>query len=509
MQFLNAFTGQVEEYRHQEKPYEHQDLELEASIEERGWALFWEMGTGKSKPTIDKAAILYLQGEIDGVLVIAPNGVHRNWIKNELPRHMPAVVKWNGLAWDSGRSDTRDQRVSEQKMLGGVYGYGGLAIVAMTYEGISTNDGKRFAKKFFQKRRCMLVIDEAHRIKTPGAARSRVVLAFAEQAAYVAPLTGTPVANKPFDVYNIMRMVDTNFWLKHGIPNYTIFKQEFANFATINPKEGRAFTKVIGYKNLERLQDIIKTKSSRVLKEDVLDLPPKVYTQIEVEMTREQRRLYDELRLKYMVALENGDEVQAPHAMTRLLRLQQIACGYTVVAPAPLPDGTASEPRVVPLFELGENPRVRALEDRLDDVPHQAIVWARFQHDITQICHQLGNKAVRYDGMVPEGQRRVNLDRFMRGEAQFFVGNPAAAGTGLTLVNAKSEFYYSNSFNLVDRLQSEDRIHRIGQTVSVSIVDMVTPRSVDAKIVKALVSKFDVASLVMGDGLREWLEEAS
>lgn len=506
--YLDAWTGEVVEYTPKTKPFEHQAKILEDTYATRKYALFWEMGCGKTKPVIDTIACLYRQGEIDGAIVVAPNGVHRNWVTQELPAHMPDHVKWLAFAWDSGRKNQKEQLRLEKQVLTSPY----CPIVAMTYEGFCTEAGKKFAKTFMTKRTVMMVLDEAHRIKTPSAERSRVLLGATQTAKYVRALTGTPVANSPFDVYNIMRMLDVDFWLQYGITSFTIFKQEFANFTTIQPRSGRSFAKVTGYKHLAQLNEMIKPYSDRLLKDDVLDLPPKVYTRLIVEMSPKQTEVYNALIQEYRAELERQEAefgeytpaVEAPHAMTRILRLQQVVCGYAV-AEYTNPDSGEVQKQRIHLHEEGQNPRIKALVDYLDDVPHQAIIWARFQEDITQICAALGDAAVRYDGTTSTADRELALARFRSGEAKFFVANPAAAGTGLTLTQAKTVVYYSNSFNLVERLQSEDRAHRIGQTSSVQYVDITCEGTVDERIVTALVNKFDVAGVVMGDGLRSWL----
>jgi SNF2 family DNA or RNA helicase len=203
--------------------------------------------------------------------------------------------------------------------------------------------------------------------------------------------------------------------------------------------------------------------------------------------------------------------------MVRLLRLQQIACGY-------LPTDDESEPLyVIP----GPNRRLQLLCDEVESRQHKTIVWARFQMDITLILEELGRRgisAVRYDGLVSDDARAEAKARFQgerpvfeRGQmvgrvkipaeeqAQVFVGNPAAGATGLTLTAARHVDYYSNSFKLIDRLQSEDRAHRIGQENQVLYTDIIGEDTIDQKIVESLRSKFNVASQITGDRLKEWL----
>ena len=215
--------------------------------------------------------------------------------------------------------------------------------------------------------------------------------------------------------------------------------------------------------------------------------------------------------------LDGDTPVIAALAITRLLRLQQITCGY-------LPTDDEDEPLyVIP----GANRRLDLLCDLIEAQQQKTIVWARFQMDITLILAELkkrGIKAVRYDGLVNDDERaeakalfqgeRALYDRGQvvgretippEEQAQVFVGNPAAGATGLTLTAAKTVIYYSNSFKLIDRLQSEDRAHRIGQDNSVLYIDLVAEDTVDEKVVEALRNKFNVASQITGDRLKDWL----
>ena len=214
-------------------------------------------------------------------------------------------------------------------------------------------------------------------------------------------------------------------------------------------------------------------------------------------MTSKQSNIYEELVEEFIVELENGEFVEASLAIVRLLRLQQITCGYVGTEPGE------------PLVRLDdENPRLKLLHSICEHMPHKTIIWARFVEDINQIMDMLtlsGEKAVRYDGQVDDDEKATAKEEFQNGEAKFFVANPQAGATGLTLHAARTVIYYSNSFNLVDRLQSEDRAHRIGQEHPVNYIDLVCNGTVDEKIVKSLKGKQEIASEIIGDDLREWL----
>ncbi|QVJ13001.1 DNA helicase [Pseudomonas phage Psa21-HRN] len=563
------------EYPFKTEPFNHQREEWLRSREEEARAIFWEQGTGKSKLTIDTACWLWLRGLIDGVLVVAPNGVHRNWVEKEIPDHVPdEVIKHvRAFHYQSPKADTKWHKQAVKAVIE----HKGFAWLTISYEAFMTASGKRALIDFFDKRRLLYVLDEAHYIKTPTAERTKSILRSAKYAPFRRVLTGTPIAQGPFDAYSQIKFLIDDYWNKNQLGTFTEFKQHFGiwkkgwNPTAFNPKtkknDGNEYDVLVGYRRLDALNSLLQPVSSRVTKDDVLDLPPKLYSKRFFPMTPEQGKLYRQLRDEYIVWLETGGierdaaavaaepspdacptclgkrEVEfdgfiypcpdcgdapdlgaegttpviAALAITRLLRLQQITCGY-------LPTDDEAEPvYTIP----GPNRRLDLLCELIEESQHKVIVWARFQMDITLIMDALrerGISAVRYDGLVNDDERADAKARFQgerplyhngqvvgreavppEEQARVFVGNPAAGATGLTLTAAKTVIYYSNSFKLIDRLQSEDRAHRIGQTNSVLYIDLVAEDSVDEKVVEALRNKFNVASQITGDRLKDWL----
>lgn len=250
---------------------------------------------------------------------------------------------------------------------------------------------------------------------------------------------------------------------------------------------------------------MIAPVSTRLTKEDAgVELPPKLYSRLLFDLPTEQRRIYDQLRKEYMVELDSGVLVTTPLAIVRVLRLQQIACGYL-----PNPDDPDEEPKRF-YDDDGKNVRLQLLLDRLEDTPHQAIIWARFTHDVDSICRVLGPpKCTRYDGQVSQKERDKGIDEFKQGKKKFCVAKASSMGMGLSLPMAKSVFYYSNTFSYIERLQSEDRAHRLtgGGMGAVCYYDLVASRTVDVKILRSLQDCADVANKITGDRYRSWLTE--
>ena len=257
-----------------------------------------------------------------------------------------------------------------------------------------------------------------------------------------------------------------------------------------------SFNMVVGYRNLEQLTQIINGFSSRVLKKDCLDLPEKIYTQRNISMTPDQKRIYNDLKEYAMAHLEDHEFMTANNVMTQLLRMQQVLSGHTKSD-----DGNT--------IEVNDN-RLSELLDCLEEVEGKTIIWSRFRYDVIRIEASLaqlyGNDSVvSYFGDTTDEERTTAIEQFQNGDAQYFVGNPQTGGMGITLTAAQNIIYFSNSFDLAVRTQSEDRAHRIGQKNNVTYIDFICEGTIDERIVKALRNKMDIASVVMGEELKEWL----
>lgn len=477
-------------YKFATKPFSHQKSVFEASREMPAFAVFWEQGTGKTKLAIDQAAYLFQEGEIDGVFVVAPNAVHRGWISaDELGKHCPGEVLERSVAcsFQSEKKGTQWHR----KMIREFFEDDGFKWLTISYSGFMTKEGKKVAWDYLRNNRILMVLDESANIKNPDAKRTKSMIAAGAYPAYKRILDGTPVGNSAFDTYAQIRFLDPGFWKQHGINTSQMFKHYFGIWS--ETKEGRPFP--VGYQNLHLMREWLKPISSRVLKKDVLDLPPKLYKKVRFELTPEQRRIYEQLETEYRAVLASGEEITAELTIVRQLRLQQVACGY-------LPTEDVDEP----VHMIGKrNPRMDVMCELLENLPHPAIIWARFRLDIDQLMERLGERAVRFDGSVGGDDREVAKAKFNAGDYQFFVANTAVGGAGLTLNTAKSMFYYSNSFSVRERKQSEDRNHRIGQDTSVLVTDLIAENTVDEHIVDSLRKNHEVACEVTGDEVLEWL----
>lgn len=478
-------------YKIKTKPYGHQQTALMNSISRRLYAFFMEMGTGKSKVLIDTIATLAHHQEIDFALVIAPKGVYRNWVNKEIPDHFSDDVPHQVCYWQA--KDTKAYRDELKQFFFNTEP--GVKIFVMNVEAFSSGKGKKMgdwiATKFSHNG--LIAIDESTTIKNPKANRTKSLTKMASHFKYRRLLTGSPVTKSPMDLYTQCE------FLAPRLLGFDSFYSYRGHYAVLHKQKMgiKEFQTIVGYKNLDELSHKLADFSYRVLKKDCLDLPEKVYTMRNVEMTPQQLRMYKDIQKEAMVLLDSGEIVTAMQMIVQLLRLQQLLSGHLKTD-----DGE--------MVEVETN-RITALMECVEEVSGKIIIWSRFRYDIQKIFAALqrqygDDSVVCYYGDTSDDDRQKAIQRFQHGDARFFVANPATAGYGLTLTEANTVIYYANDFNLETRIQSEDRCHRIGQRNTVTYIDLITEDSIDMKIVKALRNKIDIGAKVLAEEAREWLQ---
>ncbi len=470
--------------------YAHQSAFLQATTSIRTYAMLWEMGLGKTLAALMTAKVLWNNREITGVLVVTANGVRHSW-KQEVEKFLPDIghhLRWRSERWEKEMKET-DSLAK-------------LVVFVMNAEAFATARGIAAATAFLKRRKCLLVVDESHMFKNPSALRTKTMWKLAPLATYRRIMTGTPIANGPLDLYAQFRILHQDIL---GFASYYAFRARYAVMKPLPGRivNGRQIEIVVGFKNVDELIDKVKVRASILRKEDCLDLPPKVYRAPRMfELSKQQRGWYDELKKSVMMEIAGG-RMTAPMAMTKLMRLHQISCGFLQ-----LDDGT-----VVP---ADANPRIDALMELLEECHGKVIIWASYRESIRAICAAISEKfglgtAVHFYGDTSEADRRYAVEAFQDLEPEcpvrFFVGHPAAGGVGITLTAARDVIYFSSGYSYVQRVQSEDRAHRIGQTKSVSYTDILGVNTVDDKILAALVDKQELSSQLTGESLRTWLAE--
>jgi SNF2 family DNA or RNA helicase len=481
----------IKNYKFKTKPYEHQLKALEKSWASDTYALFMEMGTGKSKVLVDNIAILYDRGAIKGALIVAPKGVYKNWDAIEFPTHLPDHIECTKVLWEP--TATKKKQAELDTLFDDK---GDLKILIMNVEAFSTSKGLDFARSFLNifVGRALIGIDESTTIKNPTAKRTKNILKIGDLAKYRRILTGSPVTKSPLDLFSQCEFLDP-YHLGHA--SYYSFRARYANMVKRN-FGGRQVQLVVSYRRLDELADILDKFSYRVLKEDCLDLPEKVFTKRLVELTPEQDKAYKQMKQMALAMLDNGEVMTTVNVMTQLMRLHQITCGHFKAD-----DGTTTALK---------NNRMDALLQLLEETDGKVIIWANYREDIKNIVAALKKaygdaSTVEYHGGVDSTLRQEHIAQFQQknGPTRYFVGNAQTGGYGITLTAANTVIYYSNSYDLEKRLQSEDRAHRIGQTGSVTYVDLIAENTVDDKIVKSLRNKINIANEIMGEDIKEWI----
>jgi len=471
-------------YPYKTQPYEHQRKALAESADRTTYALFMEMGTGKTKTTIDNIAYLYLKKRIDSALIVAPKSVYTVW-KNEIETHLPDSIERKVYAW----------KVDKPKQLQPfIVKKGPLKFFLINVEALSTKKGLDICNKYLLNQpNNIVVIDESTTIKNPKAKRTKNILALRWRAKMRRILTGSPVTKSPLDLYTQCAFLDPALL---GFKSYYAFRNRYCTFDEVYIARGEAIMVPDGYTNLDELEQKLKQFSIRLTKDECLDIPDKIYQKREIMITGDQKRVYERLRIEALAKFEN-ETISVHNQLTELLRLHQVANGYC-----------KSDDGEILQFN---NEKLKALLEILEETDQKVIIWATYVHNINEIIASLNDKygsetVVSIFGETSQSDRMLAVDRFQNDDkCRFFVGNPTTGGYGLTLTAAKYVIYYSNNYNLEVRKQSEDRAHRIGQTKNVVYIDIMAKDTIDEKIVQALKRKNQLSAKTLGDKAKDWL----
>lgn len=482
----------------------HQSRVFDVMAQRAAFALLWEQGCGKTKPVIDDFTRKYELDIVNALLVVAGDGAKRNWATDEIPVHMPErlLSRLKIMVWKGSSSSTKWHQRAFREFLA----HSGPKFLAMSYDEFCTKNGKQAAWDLLRSHRVYYAVDEAHNIKAPSGKRAKAIVSSGKYATQRVTMTGTPIPDKPFDIYMQLKFLDEKIWDKIGCRNYFAFKNMFGVWEKRYVfRNGRSepFPALVEYRNLHILYEHLQRLGDRVLKADVLDLPPKTYSKRYYDLSPQQLEIYERMKEEFLLQHRDGTFTDVTLPIVRMLRFQQVICGYL-----PFEDLMGNTGvKIIP----GSNPRLDCLADAVEDIGHPFLVWARFTKDIDLILERFADlsiSAARYDGAVSDDECERNKLRLQGGEIQALVLNPAKGRESLTLNQAKSTFYYNNTFRLLDRTQSEDRNHRKGQDTGVNITDIVAnpdQAPIDMHMIENLRDKVELGSQVTGDKLREWI----
>jgi hypothetical protein len=460
------------------------------------------LGTGKTKMTLDIAAAKFLAGEIDGIAVIAPNGVHRQWISEGIPAHMSESVPVRTHVWKPTTKIPREFPLNPRETVKR------LRVVTFNVEAFSTASGKalKFLRALMQTGRWMLICDESTRIKNGVAERTKTIVnRLAPFSKVRMILTGTPVTKGLEDLYNQYRFLNPDIL---GLSSWTAFRNRYC--VTVPAFRGAALgaVRIVGYKHQEEMFRKIAPVTFMVGSE-VLGLGEPIKLTREVTLTGEQEEIYEAMASKLYEQLMAKNITTPQNTLVELLRLQQVLCGWVYETVVDEEGLETSIGRRIP------SNRLTVLQRLLEDNEEPVVIWARFKPDIDDICEMLtrmddaSQKAgsmrryrhVRYDGTVKSAERDAGKEAFRDGDVEYFVGNPAAGGTGVDGLQALCSLgvYYSNSYNREHRWQSEGRLFRRGQKRinGVRHLDLVAPGTVDGLFLKSYAATEQLANAVL------------
>ena len=479
---------QMNDYCFKTEPYDHQRTAFDESRKLQNFALFMDMGTGKTKVVLDTIATTFEAGKIDLALVVAPKGVVANWL-SEIETHLPdrivrEIVLWKPSLTKTKRAELNSLYEGDRK----------LRFLLMNVEAFSTKKGVDVAKLFVERFDTFMVVDESTTIKNRQAKRTKALCAVGRGARFRRILTGSPVTKSPLDLFSQLGFLDPEIL---GFNSYYTFQNRYA-VVQRRTMGTHSFNQVVGFQRLEELTNTLNENSFRVRKEDCLDLPDKVYMKRLVELTDEQSKAYVQMKHLALARLSSGELSTTQNVLTQIMRLQQICLGHL----------TSDDGEV---HELKSN-RLDELLDICEEIQGKAIIWATWTRDIRSIAEALRDRhsvqaVARLHGETPDSERQQIVEDFqdLRSDLRFLVAHPKTGGYGLTLTAASTVIYYSNSYDLELRLQSEDRAHRIGQVNKVTYIDLIAPDTVDQKIVGALRDKISIADQILGEEVRKWL----
>ena len=466
-------------YEYKTEPYDYQKAAIKKIGKTDGFALFMVPGTGKSKVAIDWAGILYSAGFINRVLIVAPKGVHSQWIDEQIREHYGMGYTAAEFPWEV--DDPAEDVIS----------FG-----AINYEALNNKENMEALRQWITGNpgETLLILDESHYVKNVKTKRWKNCSALRELSMHCLLLTGTPIAKNLIDEWAQLKLLDENIL---GCRYKATFRNTYCIMG------GHKNMMIVGYHNQDKFDEKVAPYVFRINKDAIEGLEAQNFSRYRFPMTDRQKELYIELASQMVVEIDEG-AVTTENAITKAIRLQTISNGFVMLD---------EEDEVRDLFpKVVDNPRIQALYSVIEPLCYSEvpfIVWCRFHKDIENVYNALVLKKIKpalYYGAISAGDRREHLKEFLGGNRQVLVGTPATGGVGLNLQvsGCRDAVYYSNSENSINRWQSEDRIHRIGTKGIVTYTDLIATGSRDSAILLNLRKKKDLSDMTL-DRIRDEL----
>ncbi len=550
---IRAYKNGAYRYDFKTLPYLHQYLYWRDRKDLIFDGCFFEMGCGKSKVIVDKAAYLFDTGKLDGLVILAPKGCYQDWKDSHVPENLPDRFDRKHVEWTSDPS----KKLMDELRTIFTATPGRLNILSMNIEALLGAVPLKMIMYFLKHHRALLAIDESTTIGNPKAKRTKIVLnKLRDLAAYRCILTGDAAPNRPLTLWSQGEAL-TPEALGHA--SFMGFKSTYCHLVPMRGAGGRTFLSINtaegehGYRNLADLRERVSKIAFIVKKADCLDLPAKIYSKPRViEMGPKQRNAYEQMRDQAVVYLNQHQEVLAENkdvswedindslagviwtcadcgqtsflmgrctfcgshnvgvsqdalpndrasaevssaslVLVQMLRLHQIACGFLV-------DDSGKEQG----FDE-TNTRLEALLDVLEETSGKVAIWSCYRRNVIEIekaiGERFGKETVRtYFGDTTDAARREAKLAFQdpKSPVRFFDANIATGKYGLTLTAGSTALYYADIYDREARIQSEDRLHRIGQVNHVNYLDFVARGTVDEEFLPIRLGKEELSKLV-------------
>lgn len=429
-------------------------------------AIFHEQGLGKTKIAIDLLLYWLEFREIDTVLVVTKKQLVYNWC-NEFHEHTNLVPK----TIDSNRRNNFFVLNSTAR------------VIVANFEAISSELER--IKLFAKSRNVAIIIDESVKIKNPDSKLTQNFFELSPLFKIKIIMTGTPVANRPYDIWAQIYFLDQGNSLG---TNFASFKEEtdLSNDLGENEEKRARFEDVVA-SIFSRIQSfsIRETKDS-----GVIHLPNKEYHTILASFEERQEEMYSQIREEMQIMLRRGEaEIldESQDSIKRLLRLVQVTSNPRLI------DSSYSN---ISAKEAELDLLIKCIDQRGEKV----IVWSIFTDNVDYFCKKYQSYgAVKITGKMAITDRNKSVNAFVHGEAKILFATPQSAKEGLTLTVANNAIFYDRGFNLDDYLQAQDRIHRISQTKTCHVYNIMVSDSIDIWIDVLLKAKQNAAFLAQGD----------
>lgn len=532
--------------KYKTQPFAHQIEAYNFVGDKNYFALLMQQGTGKTKTVIDIAVDRYLKGEINAVMVIAPNHVHRQWAIEQIPFHCAVPFKAEFFSSTAGKS----KRINIYNLIHTDMPV--LKWLCINVEAFSYSTHLEEFKDYVTENKVFVILDEATAIKNPTAKRTqniihgcltdcryrgKTLISCTPLSIDRAILTGTPITNSPVDAWSMFEFLKPNYFNR----SYYAFKAHYTieqkmviyqgnimrTITTplkdmnkikelIKTPEGAIQAQVdygisadnitymqqhqdmnMPYKYLDELKDKMKEVSFFKNISDCFDLPPKVYRHRLVELNAEQKSMYEALEKEYIAEYE-GKTVTVLNKITLYTRLSQLASGFL-----PFKDDDTG---IVDIKNIGSNPKTEALITEIENGDCPCIVVTRFTAEAKYLYMTLTEtfKDKHIGIFIGPMKRPFNpIEEFKKGNIDVLIANERMISKGHNLQLSHTLYFFSSNYSLEDRDQTEDRISRYGQTEKCVITDFIADGTIDMKIYAAVKMKKNLLDYFRATSVKE------